>query len=170
MSAELEVALRRWKRRCLATWIVLGALLVTALGTAYVVAATDPTENIALSRNEVVEMDGKERLWKGTFWNHSDSLYTGLDAVILFLDRQGLPVGQAEGAADRLDPGETFHIEATLPAAASHMRIYRLRWTSGGHRADLGPYRPWPFGHVMDSECGDLRFAIGACTPQRERD
>jgi hypothetical protein len=39
-------------------------------------AATDRTENIALSRNEVVRTPSGERTWRGTFWNHSDSLRT----------------------------------------------------------------------------------------------
>jgi hypothetical protein len=90
--------------------------------------------------------------------------------VILFLDNDGKPVGQARGGADRLDPGETFHFQAPLPAAAAHMQVYQLRWArEGGPRIALGPYRPWSFGYVMDTECGDLRLKIGACTEQRER-
>ena len=133
-------------------------------------AATDPGENIALSRNEVERSASGQRTWMGTFWNHSDSLYTELDAVILFIDKDGKPVGQASGSADRLNPGEIFHLSAPLPAEAERVQIYQLRWTSdSGHRAVLGPYRPWPFGYVMDSECGAIRLKIGSCTPQRER-
>jgi hypothetical protein len=132
-------------------------------------AATDDTDNIALSRNEVVSRPSGERVWHGTFWNHTDSLYTNLDAVILFLDKDGKPVGQAQGAADRLDPGETFHLQAPLPAEAVRMQVYQMRWTRYGARAVLGPYRPWSFGYVMDTECGELRLKIGSCTSQRER-
>lgn len=166
-----EDKLRRWRRRAIITWAGIAALLTISFAAMFVMAATDPTENIALSRNEVVQTPTGERTWQGTFWNHSDSLYTGLDAVILFLDEEGKPVGQARGGADRLDPGEIFHLSAPLPADAARMQIYQLRWTrEGSHRAVLGPYLAWPFGYVMDTECGDLRLKIGSCTPQRERD
>lgn len=90
--------------------------------------------------------------------------------MVLFLDPEGKPVGQARGGADRLDPGETFHLQAPLPEDAARMQVYQLRWTGpGGGSLTLGPYRSWPFGYVTDSECGDLRLAIGSCTPQRER-
>jgi hypothetical protein len=152
------------------TWAGIAALLVASFAALFVKAATDPTDNIALSRNEVVRTPAGERTWRGTFWNHSDSLYTDLDAVILFLDKEGRPVGQARGGAERLDPGEIFHLAAPLPADAERMRVYQLRWTrEGTYRAVLGPYHPWPFGYVMDTECGELRLKIGACTPQRER-
>jgi len=169
MTDELQDVLRRWRRRAIATWAGIAALLAIAAAALFVLAATDPTENIALSRNEVLHAPPGERSWRGTFWNHSDSLYIDLDAVILFLDEEGRPVGQARGKADRLDPGETFHLAAPLPAEAARMQIYQLRWTTGGHRAVLGPYRAWPFGYVMDSECGELRLRIGSCSPQRER-
>ena len=55
-------------------------------------------ENIVLSRNEVIRTPSGERTWRGTFWNHSDSLYTDLDTVVLPLDKDGKPVGQARGA------------------------------------------------------------------------
>ena len=162
--------LRRWRRRAIATWVGLAALAFTAFAAMFVMAATDPTDNIALSRNKVVRTLAGERVWRGTLWNHSDSLYTDLDAVVLFLDRDGRPVGQARGAARRLDPGEGFHLEARLPAGASRMQIYQMRWTTEGrHRAVLGPYHPWPFGYVMESECGELRLKIGSCAPQPER-
>jgi hypothetical protein len=161
---------RRRRRRAVATWAGMAVLAAAAFLGMFVMAATDPTETIALSRNEVVLTPAGERVWRGTFWNHSDSLYTDLQAVVLFLDGDGRPVGQARGGADRLDPGETFHTEAPLPAEAARMQIDQMRWTSeGDHRAVLGPYRPWPFGYVMDSECGALRLKIGSCVPQRER-
>ena len=171
MTEDAEtIQLRRWRRRAVATWVILAALAVLSVMVMYVLAATDPTENIALSRNEVVAMPSGERSWRGTFWNHSDSLYKDLDTVVLFIDKDGKPVGQTQGGADRLDPGETFHLQASLPAEAVRMQIYQIRWTSdGGHRAVLGPYRTWPFGYVMDTECGELRLKIGSCFPQRER-
>lgn len=162
--------LRRWRRLAIATWVGMAALVFVALAVMFVLGATDPTDNIALSRNEVVTAPSGERTWRGTFWNHSDSLYTDLDAVVLFLDKDGKPVGQARGGAERLDPGETFHAQAPLPAEAVRMQIYQMRWTrEGRHRAVLGPYHSWPFGYLMDSECGELRLKIGSCTPQREQ-
>lgn len=109
--------LHRWRRRAIATWAAIAALVVIAFIVMFVMAATDPTENIALSRNEVLQTPSGERTWRGTFWNHSDSLYTDLDTVVLFLDQDGKPVAQARGGADRLDPGETFQLQATLPKA-----------------------------------------------------
>lgn len=169
--AELEYdRTRKWRRRAVGTWIGIGLVLALAFLGLFVMAATDPTDNIALSRNDVVRTAEGGRVWRGTFWNHSDSLYTDLDAVVLFLDRDGRPVGQARGGADRLDPGEIFHVEAPLPAEAARMQIYRMRWTTeGSASAVLGPYRSWPFGYVTDRECGDLRLKIGSCAPQRER-
>lgn len=161
---------RRWRRLAIGTWILAGALILLGVAFAFVTAATDDTDNIALSRNEVGRSDSGDRVWHGTFWNHSDSLYTNLDAVILFLDQQGRPVGQARGGAKRLDPGEVFHVKAPLPESATRMQIYQLRWTGpGGGSLVLGPYRSWPFGYVTDSRCGELRLAIGSCAPQREQ-
>ena len=108
--------LRRWRRRAIATWAAMAAILLVAFAVMFVLGATDPTDNIALSRNEVQSSASGQRIWRGTMWNHSDSLYTDLDTVVLFLDKDGKPVGQARGAADRLDPGEIFHVEAPLPA------------------------------------------------------
>ena len=148
--------------------IVLATALVLPLGALFVAGATDDSDNIALSRNQVVATP-QGKIWKGTWWNHTDSLYTELDVVILFLDRDGKPVGQAEGGAARLDPGEVFHMEATLPPKAVQMRVYQLRWArEGGPRIALGPYRAWNFGYVMDERCGQTRLAIGSCAEQRE--
>jgi hypothetical protein len=169
MNDQASIQARRWRRRAIATWAGIAALGAAMVLTTFVLGATDPTENIALSRNQLVSAPAGQRIWRGTFWNHSDSLYTDLDAVVLFLDGAGKPVGQARGGADRFDPGEIFHLSAPLPAGAARMQVYQLRWTSGDHRAVLGPYRSWPFGYVMDTECGKTRLAIGSCTPQRER-
>jgi hypothetical protein len=151
-------------------WAALAALVLIPLAVLFVLGATDDTDNIALSRNQVI-VTPQGRVWKGTWWNHSDSLYTELDAVILFLDRDGKPVGQGQGGARRLDPGEVFHMEAKLPSRAVSMRVYQLRWArEGGPRIALGPYRIWDFGTVMDERCGETRLAIGSCAEQREQD
>ena len=157
------------KRRRRWLWAAIAAAQLLPFGVLFVLGATDPTDNIALGRNRIVQTRAGERIWLGTFWNHSDSLYTQLDAVVLFLDRDGKPVGQARGGADRLDPGEVFHIRARLPREAARMQVYQMRWTSGGHSAVLGPYRPWEFGYVTDPGCDEVRLAIGSCTPMRER-
>jgi hypothetical protein len=152
-------------------WATILALLLLPLAVFFVMAATDDTENIALSRNEIVQSATGTRVWRGTMWNHTDSLYTELDTVVLFLDAEGKPVGQTRGGASRLDPGEVFHLQAELPAQAARMQIYQLRWTvPNGGKAVLGPYQPWEFGYLQDSRCGDLRIKIGSCTPAREVD
>jgi len=166
MTAEISNT-KRWRRRL--PWLAAGLMVLAPLAILYVMAATDPTDNIVLARSEVAQTPGG-RVWKGVIWNHSDSLYTDLDTVILFLDRDGKPVGQARGAADRLDPGEYYEMEAALAPEAAQLQIYQMRWTSYGNRAVLGPYRPWPFGYVQDAECGPWRLKIGACTPMRARD
>lgn len=169
VATDAQEGLRRWRRRAIATWAGMIAIAALTFMALFVMAATDDTDNIALSRNQVVRTATGERLWQGTFWNHTDSLYTRLDAVILFLDRDGKPVGQARGSAARLDPGERFHLQANLPMNAVRMQVYQLRWTGpGGGNAVLGPYRPWSFGHVTDTDCGDLRLKIGSCLPQRD--
>ncbi len=160
--------LRPKRRRWL--WAAAAAALLAPFAAIFVLAATSPDENIALGRNRIVQAPTGERIWLGTFWNHSDSLYTRLDAVVLFLDQEGKPVGQARGGADRLDPGEVFDIRARLPREAVRMQVYQLRWTSGGHSEVLGPFQPWDFGYVNDAGCDDLRLAIGSCTPMRARD
>ena len=168
MAREAEKA-RRWRRWALAGWALAAALIVLPTAALFVMAATDDEENIVLARNEVVAAPGGMRAWRGTFWNHSDSLYTKLDTVILFVDAQGKPVGQARGGSPRLDPGEAFHIEAPLPERAARMQVYQLRWTGpGGGSVALGPYRAWPFGYVQNSACSALRLKIGSCTPMRE--
>lgn len=163
---------RRWRRRAIITWAIGAGLLLTGFAAVFVLAATDPGDNIALGGNTVVRTADGTRAWHGIFWNHSDSLYTDLDAIVLFLDADGRPVGQAGGSAARLDPGEVFHVRAKLPPGAAKLQLYRMRWTTNGGKAKakLGPFRPWPFGYVTDPGCDRTRLALGSCTPMRERD
>ena len=158
---------RRWRKLA---WAGAAVVILLPLAVIFVLAATSPDENIVLSRNEVVHQSSGERLWRGTYWNHSDSLYTDLDVVILFIDKEGKPVGQARGEAARLDPGEVFHLQAKLPSDAAQIRMYQLRWTSYGNSVVLGPFPPWPFGYVQEAECSAMGIRIGACTPAREMD
>jgi hypothetical protein len=164
---DRDASRRRWPKWA---WAAAAAVILLPLAVLYVLAATSPDENIVLSRNEVVQQPSGERLWRGTYWNHSDSLYTDLDVVLLFIDKDGKPVGQVEGEAARLDPGEVFHLEARLPPAAQQVRMYQLRWTSYGNSVVLGPFPPWPFGYVQHAECSATGLRIGACTPAREID
>lgn len=152
-----EAAVAGGRRRRLwkwAPWGIAAGLIVLPLLALFVMAATDHGDNIPLSRNEVVQSPSGERAWRGTFWNNTDSLYTDLDAVILFLDAEGKPVGQARGGAARLNPGQVFHLQAKLPPQAARMQMYQLRWTTGWRNVSkvLGPYRPWEFGYVQASE------------------
>lgn len=159
---------RRWRRRAIASWIIGAGLLLTAFAAIFVLAATDPGDNIALGGNRIVRTADGGRAWHGVFWNHSDSVYTDLDAIVLFLDRDGRPVGQARGGARRLDPGQVFSVYARLPRGTARLQLYRMRWTTGGGSADLGPFRPWPFGYVTDAGCDATRLWLGSCTPMRK--
>ena len=163
--------LHRWRRRAIATWAAIAALVVIAFIVMFVMAATDPTENPSRSaatkcyRRLRASAPGAAR--SGT--TRTASTRTSI-RWFCSSTRTASPVAQARGGADRLDPGETFQLQATLPAEAVRMQIYQMRWTTNGrHRAVLGPYRSWPFGYVMDSECDALRLKIGSCVPQRER-
>ena len=108
---------RRWRKWA---WGAAAALILLPLAALYVLAATDPDENIVLSRNQVIHQPSGTRLWRGTYWNHSDSLYTGLDVVLLFLDKDGKPVGQAQGEASRQRPLNLIHPD--LAGAADPFR------------------------------------------------
>ena len=72
--------LRPKRRRWL--WAGAAAALLAPFAAIFGMAATSPDENIALGRNRIVQAPSGERIWLGTFWNHSDSLYTRLDAVV----------------------------------------------------------------------------------------
>lgn len=65
-SVENE-GLRRWRRRAKITWAIMAAFILLLLAAMFVMAATDDTDNIALSRNQVVRTASGERIWKGTF-------------------------------------------------------------------------------------------------------
>lgn len=163
MADNAGNGVRRWRRWALVGWANVAALILLPLAAMFVMAATDDDDNMAFTRNEVVRTASGERIWRGRIWNHTDSLYTGLDAIILFLDKEGVPVGNATGAAARLDPGEYFNLEAPLPPGAVRMQMYRLRWAGrGGGSVAVGPWRPWEFGYAPDSEeCGETRLTLG---------
>ncbi|MDB5691307.1 MAG: hypothetical protein JWO81_370 [Alphaproteobacteria bacterium] len=135
------------------------AVIVLAVpGIFFVKAATDRDENVALTRNEVAKGPSGGRVWRGTMTNRSDdSLYRDVAVTVRFLDRNGRPVGEVSGRADRLEAGKGLDLEAPLPALATGMQMHKLHWRTGDVSADLGPYAAWPFGHVQ--EC----FPRAAC-------
>ena len=47
--------------------------------------------------------------------NRTDSLYREVAVTIRLLDRDGQPVGEPSGRADRLEPGEELNLQALLP-------------------------------------------------------
>ncbi len=167
----MDDQVRHWRRRAIATWVVVAGLSFMGFAAIFVLAATDLGDNIALGGSKIVRTADGGRAWHGIFWNHSDSLYTEVDTVVLFLDADGRPVGQAEGGAARLDPGEVYRVRSRLPDAAAKLQVYRMRWArEGGKRIAIGPFRPWAFGYVTDAGCDATRLAIGSCTPMREQD
>lgn len=134
--------------------VAVSALLVVPLLIVWFFLATDDDGNIALVRNDVVLNDGANT-WHGTMGNTTDSQYRDIAVTIRFLDAQDAPVGAISGRADVLEPGESFDIEARLPKGAVAMQVYSLEWETGrkNKRTDppLGPWAPWPFGHVQTS-------------------
>ena len=130
------------------------ALFVVPLFILWVILATDDDGNIALVRNDVVEHEDTQT-WYGTMGNTTDSQYRDIAVTIQFLDSSDQPVGQVMGSADLLEPGESFNLQARLPAEAVAIRVYSLEWVTGRNdkRTDppLGPWAPWPFGHVQTS-------------------
>ena len=79
----------------------------------------------------------------------ADSLYREVAVTIRFLDRDGQPVGETSGRADRLEPGEELKLQAPLPSQAESMQVYALQWRTGDVGRLLGPWAPWPFGYLQ---------------------
>ena len=131
------------------------ALVVVPLFILWVMLATNDDGNIALVRNDVVEDDSGIRTWFGSMGNTTDSQYREIAVTIRFLDRNDQPVGQITGRESVLEPGEFFNLEAELPAEAVAMQVYSLEWVTGKNdkktEPPLGPWAPWPFGHVQTS-------------------
>ena len=88
------------------------------------------------------------RKWRPAFITPSDGPYADVSVVMLILDRDGVPVGQARGRADRLGPGEGLDLETPLPAGGVAARVYELCWRADGERRTLGPHKQWQFGAV----------------------
>ena len=142
---------KRWRRSAIAGWTSAATLIAAPLAAMFVMAATAADENVVVSRNEIVRTAPGQRTWRGSFFNQTGNVYTDVSAVILFLDGQGVPVGQATGRAARLGPGESLDMRATLPPGAARMQMYALRWRLGDAQpVALGPYAPWPFGRIQN--------------------
>jgi hypothetical protein len=138
------------------------AALIAAPAWLWFSIASSPDDEIVLSQNQVIPQEGG-RVWRGAWWNHTDRPYSDVEVVVLFLDKEGRPVGQVNGGPSSLDPGEAIHMEARLPPGAVNIRMYQLRWGSADQKVVLGPFQPWAFGYVQ-AECSEAGAKSGACT------
>lgn len=140
-------------RRMTGVRVAVSALVVVPLLILWVLLATDDDGNIALVRNDVVNENSGDRTWQGTMGNTTDSQYREIAVTIRFLDDKDQPVGEISGSADVLEPGESFDLQAPLVPQAVAVQVYSLEWRTGrkNKRTDppLGPWAPWPFGHVQ---------------------
>jgi len=132
--------------------VAVSALFVVPLLILWVILATDDDSNIALVRNEIIQ-DASDRTWHGTMANTTDSQYRDIAVAVRFLDNNDQPVGEINGTAKVLEPGQSFDLHSPLPLEATAMQIYSLEWETGrnNNRTDppLGPWATWPFGHVQ---------------------
>jgi hypothetical protein len=119
----------------------------------WIILATDSDGNIALVRNDVLRDGTGGRNWHGAMANTTDSQYRQVSVTIRFLDSADQPVGEISKSVAALNPGESFDLQARLPPNATSMQVYSLEWETGrtNKRTDppLGPWAPWPFGHVQ---------------------
>ncbi len=140
-------------RRTRGIRVAVSALVVGPLLILWVLAATDDDGNIALIRNDVVQGDSGDRVWHGSMGNTTDSQYREIAVTIRFLDSDDQTVGEIQGSADVLEPGESFDLQTPLVPQAVSMQVYSLEWRTGrkDKKTDppLGPWAPWPFGHVQ---------------------
>ena len=142
---------RRWRRRAIAGWASAAALILVPFLAMLAMAATAADENVVLTRNEVVREAAGGRTWRGAMTNVTDNVFRDVSVQILFVDADGQAIGTTRGRADRLDPGQGLELAARLPADATGMQVYALRFLIGpeGDRgAAMGPYARWPFGYV----------------------
>lgn len=131
---------------------ILGLILVP-MAVLWAILATDDGSNIALVRNDVTQNSSGIRTWQGEMGNTTDSQYREIAVEIRFLDGNDQQVGEVSGGADVLEPGKSFKLQAPLPAQAQAVQVYSLTWVTGRNdkKTDppLGPWAPWPFGHVQ---------------------
>jgi hypothetical protein len=119
-------------------WVGLGVVAIGAsLGVWLGMAAGE----------DVVRGAAGEPLWRGAFTNRTGELHRNLYVEIRFLDRKGRALGSVGGRAERLEPGESLTLDVPLPARAASVQLSALRWRMRDVHAELGPYKPWPFGY-----------------------
>ena len=137
-------------------WNILAALILIPLLILFILLGPgNDDESVALSRNEVIQLNSGERTWVGTMMNTSSnpspSQYREVAVTIRFLDQDGQTVGETSGQADVLESGEGINLQASLPESVVRMQMYSLQWRTGRANAGrlLGPYRPWEFGYLQ---------------------
>jgi hypothetical protein len=134
-------------------WI-LTAIIVLPVLFLYLRIASNPDDNVALTRNEVAQDAAGGRTWFGRFNGSNEDAYREVAATVRFLDSSGQPVGEVSAHDDLLEAGEGLDLQAALPPEASMMQMYSLQWRAGrkGERVIgelLGPYFPWQFGYLQ---------------------
>ena len=137
-------------------WWVVAALILVPLFAFFIVAGPmNHDENVALSRNEVVEDSSGGRTWHGRMANATNPISAGVfrdvAVTIRFLDGNGQPVGEISGRADQLETGEGIDLEAPLAPEAETMQVYSLQWRTGQPTWGvwLGPWPSWEFGYLQ---------------------
>lgn len=129
-------------------WVGFGVVAIgAALGVWLGMATSEDDGSVALTRNDVVDGPAGEPLWRGAFTNRTGELHRNLYVEIRFLDRKGRALGSVGGRAERLEPGESLTLDVRLPARAASVQLSALRWRMRDVHAELGPYKPWPFGY-----------------------
>ncbi len=158
-ALSTQGGLRRWTFT-VPVWALLAATPLLPLAFVALVVIHSADENIPLTRNELVEVNG-QTLWRGAFSNPTDSEYRELAATIRFLDAANQPVGEARTEAAVLLPGRRMELEAPLPEGAVRMQMYSLQWRTGELNTGrlFGPFRPWEFGYLQWD--GDVQ-AVGS--------
>ena len=129
--------------------VAVSALIVVPLLILWALLATEDDSNIALVRSDVELDDSGRRTWHGTMMNRTDSRYREVAVTIRFLGADDIPVGEARGQADLLEPGEVLPMSAPLPSQAERIQVYSLQWRTGDVGRLLGPWAPWSFGYLQ---------------------
>ena len=143
-------------------WILVAVIMVP-LFFMYLLIASSPDDNVALTRNEVVEDGAGGQTWFGRFDGSSEHPYFEVAATIRFLDKNGQPVGETSASDDLFEPGESLALQAPLPAGAESIQVYSLQWRMRNkdrligrmQSRDylfgelLGPWGPWAFGYLQ---------------------
>jgi hypothetical protein len=131
-------------------WVGFGVVAIgAALGIWLGVAAGEDDGSVALTRNEIARGSAGDAMWHGAFTNRTGDLHRNLYVEIRFLDSRGRPLGSVGGRAERLQPGESLTLDVPLPPRAVSVQLSALRWRMRDVHAELGPYKPWPFGYLQ---------------------